>query len=528
MIKITNLRLPPLSGRDEIRSAAAKKLQIPEREIDSLTIVRSSIDARRGRQPSRVCSVLIKTQAEKKILCRNHDANIVFSEEKAYVLPEKRRLSSAKPVIVGMGPAGLFAAMYLMKAGIPCIVLERGGDIDSRAEAVEHYWQTGVLDKRSNVQFGEGGAGAFSDGKLTTGTHDERISAVLQTLYEFGAPEDILWSHKPHIGTDVLREVVRHMRTELIDHGCDVRFFHQAIGLHRKNGALKSLIIASEEGEYVLNTDTAVFAIGHSARDSFEMLHAEGLAMQPKPFAMGVRIEHRQSDIGFAQLGALSYELPPTDYKLTEHLENGRTAFSFCVCPGGVVIASASDDGEVVTNGMSFRARGGENINGALLVGVNPDDYGADDALAGVRFQLEWERRAFTLGGENGSAPAQTVGDFLINHPSEHGGSIMPSYRPGVKWTDLSGALPDFVSESLRLALPCFGKKIHGFDIPDAVLTGIESRSSSPVRILRGENFSSAEVRGLYPCGEGAGYAGGIVSAAVDGIRVAESIITTP
>ena len=528
MIKITNLRMPPLSGIDEICLSAANMLRISEREIESLAIIRSSIDARRGRQPSRVCSVLIKTGLEHEILKNNCDKNISFCDRKIYVPPERMRVSKKKPIVVGMGPAGLFAAMSLARTGIPCIVLERGGDIDSRSEAVEDYWRTGKLDRKSNVQFGEGGAGAFSDGKLTTGTHDERITAVLQTLVEFGAPEDILWSHKPHIGTDILRLVVRRMRTELINCGCDVRCRHKAIGLLSENGVLKSLVVASDEGNYELETDAAVFAIGHSARDTFEMLYKQGLAMQSKPFAMGVRIEHRQADIGFAQLGNLFNKLPPTDYKLTEHLENKRSAFSFCVCPGGVVVASASDDGEVVTNGMSFRARDGENINGALLVGVEPSDYGTSGALAGVHFQREWEERAYVLGGANGCAPAQTVGDFLKNRPSERGGSIEPTYRPGVKWTDVSQALPDFITESLRLALPRFGEKIRGFDTPDAVLTGIESRSSSPVRILRGEDYSSAEVRGVYPCGEGAGYAGGIVSAAVDGIRVAEAIITSP
>jgi uncharacterized FAD-dependent dehydrogenase len=526
LIKITNLRLPPLSGEAEIRLEAAKRLRIRPETISGITVTRSSIDARRGRQAALVCSVLVSCADERTVLRKNRDASVSPYEEKTYAPPERLRQSGKMPVVVGLGPAGLFSTLYLAQSGIPSVVLERGGDIDSRTAAVERYWQTGKLDRQSNVQFGEGGAGAFSDGKLTTGTHDGRISAVLHTLHRFGAPEDILYSHKPHIGTDILRDVVRSIRLELIRLGCDVRFGHTMTGIETRDGALTALTVDSPGGEYRLETDAAVLAIGHSARDSFAMLYENGLEMEPKPFAMGVRIEHRQADIGYAQLGDLYDRLPPADYKLAEHLENGRSVFSFCVCPGGVVVASASDEGEVVTNGMSYRARDGENINGALLVNVTPEDFEGDDALAGVRFQREWERRAFLLGGSDGRAPAQTVVDFMEQRPSEGCGRVKPSYRPGVTWTDLSRALPDYVSESLRLALPRFGRKIRGFDSPEAVLTGIESRSSSPVRILRNESLCATRVRGLYPCGEGAGYAGGIVSAAVDGIRIAEAIIT--
>lgn len=528
MIRITNLRLPPHSGREELLIAAAKRLRVAPAELQSVVVTRSSIDARRGRVPAQVCTVLVECACERTILRKNRDQTVSFFEAKSYEMPQCVRHSDKMPVVVGLGPAGLFAALFLAEAGVKCIVLERGGDIDSRAAAVENYWRTGVLDTKTNVQFGEGGAGAFSDGKLTTGTHDGRINAVLQTLHRFGAPEDILWSHKPHVGTDLLRDVVRSIRLKLQSLGCEVRFGHKVTGVNCEGGALRSLLVASEEGEYTLETDAAVMAIGHSARDSFSMLSAAGLALEPKPFAMGVRIEHRQTDISASQLGDLHEKLPPADYKLAEHLENGRSVFTFCVCPGGVVVGSASEEGEVVTNGMSYRARDGENINGALLVNVEPGDYGDGDALSGVRFQRKWEERAFALGGANGFAPAQTVGDFLEGRPSEHGGDIKPSYKPGVKWTDVSLALPPVVSESLRAALPKFGEKVRGFDAPQAVLTGIESRSSSPVRILRGEDLCATRLFGLYPCGEGAGYAGGIVSAAVDGIRVAEAIVTKP
>ncbi len=526
MIKISNLRLNPTADISDIKQAVTTRLGIGESDVESLIILRSSIDARRGREMRLVCSVLVETEKEKKILSKNRDKDIKFEEKKVYLQPEKLRASTARPVVVGLGPAGLFAAIFLARAGVPCTVLERGGDIESRALAVENYWNTGVLDKNSNVQFGEGGAGAFSDGKLTTGTHDGRISAVLEALHEFGAPDDILYSHKPHIGTDVLRDVVKNMREELIRLGCDVRFFHCVTDIKQKNGTLTALTVKSPEGEYEIETDTTIFAIGHSARDSFRMLHGHEIEMEAKPFAVGVRIEHLQDDIGRSQYGEIYKELPPTDYKLAVHLDSGRSVFTFCVCPGGVVVASASEDGEIVTNGMSYRARDGKNINGALLCGVNPSDFEGDDPLSGVRFQEKWEKIAFELG--NGNAPCQKVGDFLSGKPSEKAGEIIPTYKPTVFWTDISKCLPTYVAESLREALPLLARKVKGFDNPEATLTAIETRSSSPVRITRNEDGNSVSLKGLYPCGEGAGYAGGIVSAAVDGIRMAEAVITSP
>jgi len=525
MIRIRDLRLPPGSAEAEMRTAAAGALGISPAELREMHIARLSVDARRGRETALVCTLLTSCADEARILRRCRDGRVSLYEKAAYVPPENRRTSALRPVVVGMGPAGLFAALTLAEAGAPCVVLERGGDIDSRTAAVERAWRTGVPDRHSNVQFGEGGAGTFSDGKLTTGTHDGRISAVLDTFHRFGAPEDILWSARPHIGTDILREVVRGMRTRLLELGCEVRFFHRMTGFRLDGVGLRALEVRGPAGPYVLETDAAALAIGHSARDSFAMLCDAGLEMVPKPFAMGVRIEHKQAAISAAQYGAHAGQLPPADYRLAAHLENGRHVFSFCVCPGGVVVASASEEGTIVTNGMSCRARDGENINGALLVNVTPADFDGADALAGVRFQAEWERRAYALGGANGFAPAQTCGDFLAGRASVRGGAVVPSYHPGVTWTDLAGALPDFVTESLRLAVPRLGRKVRGFDSPDAVLTGIESRSSSPVRICRGEDLCATKAPGLYPCGEGAGYAGGIVSAAVDGIRVAERIL---
>ncbi|MEG0765507.1 MAG: hypothetical protein RR403_05610, partial [Pseudoflavonifractor sp.] len=385
------------------------------------------------------------------------------------------------------------------------------------------FWTDGSLDPGSNVQFGEGGAGTFSDGKLTTGIHDPRITAVLASFVGAGAPADIAYQQKPHIGTDILRDIVKNLRKELQGLGCDIRFGHKLTGLTTKNGVLTALNISGPQGDYDLPCDALVLAPGHSARDTFSMLSAAKVPLAAKPFAIGVRIEHAQDAISQAQYGPAYAALPPADYKLACHLPNGRSAFSFCVCPGGQVVAAASEPGQLVTNGMSARARDGKNINGGFLVGVGPEDFGNAGPLAGLRFQEQWEQAAFTLGGGNFRAPAQMVLDFRAGRPSKTLGSVQPTYRPGVVPTDLSKCLPGFVTDTLRAALPLFDQKLRGFAIANAVMTGVETRSSSPVRILRGDDFQSP-VRGIYPCGEGAGYAGGIMSAAVDGIKIAEAI----
>ena len=526
MIRVANLNLPIGGGMEELKKRAAQALGVRPGQLDTMEIVRQSIDARGRSGVHYVYTVDVSLPEERTVVGRAPGRNVTLVERTEYRFPKVKRRSGLPPVVVGMGPGGLFAALFLARNGLVPIVLERGQDVDTRTADVERFWKSGVLNETSNVQFGEGGAGTFSDGKLTTGTHDGRIGAVMETLVEAGAPADVKYSHKPHVGTDVLRRVVKTIRQELIGLGSEIRFGHQMVGLERDGDHISAVEVEGPEGRYRLPCDALVLAPGHSARDTFELLLEAGVPMERKSFAIGVRIEQSQRAISKQQYGPVFEQLPPSDYKLACHLPNGRSAFTFCVCPGGQVVAAASEQGGVVTNGMSLRARDGANINGGLLVGVGPEDFPEGDVLSGVRFQRRWEQAAFRLGGGDFRAPAQRVEDFLAGCPSQGAGEIQPTYRPGVTWTALDSCLPGEVIGTLRQAIPLMDRKLRGFGNPDAVLTGVETRSSSPVRIVRDESFQSP-LRGLYPCGEGAGYAGGIVSAAVDGIRVAEAVAMT-
>lgn len=524
MVRINNIKVPLDFDFTKLKELCGKKFGIDTSKIKSVKLSKKSVDARKKNDVHFIISLDIEARNEEQILKRIKGA--VAVEEYKY---EIKKVSAAgnRPVIVGFGPAGMFAALILAESGARPIILERGEDVDRRCRKVEKFRTEGVLDTESNVQFGEGGAGTFSDGKLTTGIKDKRIKYIFERLVEFGASEEILYLAKPHIGTDVLRNVVKNLREHVISKGGEIHFNSRFCGFECMNGNISSVKYICREKEFFLPADKVILATGHSARDVFELLYEKKLELSQKNFSVGVRIEHLRKDIDKAMYGDFAGHraLKAADYKLAVHLENGRSLYTFCMCPGGYVMSASSEEGRLAVNGMSCFARDAENSNSALLVGVNTSDYGSGHPLAGMFFQQELEKKAFEAGGRDYSAPISTVGDFLNKTQTHKLGRVKPSYGPSVKFAAPEEYLPEFVCETMRAGIREMGRKIKGFDASDAVLTGIESRSSSPVRINRGDDMQSVSLKGLYPCGEGAGYAGGIVSAAVDGIKCAEAVI---
>jgi len=534
MLRLTEVKLPLHHSEADLVAAILKKLGIPAERLLRFVIHRRGYDARKRSAIFLIYSLDVAVEDEAGLLKRlRGDPRVSLTPDSAYrfVAQAPDNLKS-RPLIIGSGPCGLLAGLVLAQMGFRPIILERGKVVRERTQDTWGLWRRGELNPESNVQFGEGGAGTFSDGKLYSQIKDPQHHGrkVLEEFVKAGAPEEILYVSKPHIGTFRLVTMVEHMRANIESLGGEIRFQCRVVDVDIEDGTegrqIHAVILA--DGERIAS-DHVILAVGHSARDTFKMLFDHGVSIEPKAFSVGLRIEHPQALIDACRFGkfAGNPSLGAADYKLVYHAGNGRTAYSFCMCPGGTVVAATSEAGRVVTNGMSQYSRNERNANAAIVVGVNPEDFPGNikaNPLAGMDFQRQWEEAAFVAGGGDYRAPAQKVGDFLAGRPSTGQGMVIPSYTPGVRWTDLSPCLPDYAIATIREALPAFDKQIHGFAMDDAVLTGVETRTSSPIRLTRDANCQSLNTRGLYPAGEGAGYAGGILSAAVDGIKVAEAV----
>lgn len=526
MIRINELRLPISHSPEDLELAILKRLELAPKDLIKFEIFKRSYDARKNVVLAFIYTIDVSVKDDEGTLKKfAHEQHIKATPDTSYhfVTKAPENLSS-RPVVIGFGPCGIFAALTLAQMGFKPIVLERGKKVRERTQDTWGLWRKKVLNPESNVQFGEGGAGTFSDGKLYSQIKDPKFYGrkVLAEFVKAGGPEEIMYVSKPHIGTFRLVGMVEKMRQEIIDLGGEVRFEQRVVKFNIENNSIKG--VTTQHGE-TIESDHVILALGHSARDTFQHLFEQGVYMESKPFSVGFRIEHPQSLIDKARLGphAGNPLIGAADYKLVHHAKNGRAVYSFCMCPGGTVVAATSEPNRVVTNGMSQYSRNERNANAGIVVGITPEDF-PGGPMAGIEFQRTIESKAFELGGKTYEAPGQLVGDFLAGKPSEEFGSVVPSYKPGVHLTDLATSLPAYAIEAIREAIPAFEKQIKGFSMKDAVLTGVETRTSSPVRITRGSNFQSLNIKGLYPAGEGAGYAGGILSAGVDGIKVAEAV----
>ena len=531
MIQISQLKLEIQHEEKDLKKKILKTLHISEEQLLSYTMRKQSIDARKKPVLYYVYTVDVNVKKENQLKkhWKNGNVKLIEKPQNYHYVPSGEKKLKNRPVVIGTGPAGLFCGYLLATFGYRPILLERGADVDTRQKDVADFWETGTLNPYSNVQFGEGGAGTFSDGKLNTLVHDPkgRNQKVLELFVKAGADPEILYQQKPHVGTDVLSQVVKNIRNEIISLGGEVRFHHQVTDLRWKDAkekqleALEVTNVLTGETE-ILQAELAVIAIGHSARDTFAMLRKHQIPMEAKSFAVGVRMEHPQTMINESQYGAGHEDLPAAAYKLTAKTSSGRGVYTFCMCPGGYVVNASSEEKRLAVNGMSYHGREGQNANSAVIVTVTPEDYGKKDALAGIEFQRQLEEKAYNIG--NGKIPVQTFGDFREGKRTESAGEIMPQMKGAYQWANVRSIFPEPLAEALEEGILAFDQKIHGYAREDAIVSGVESRTSSPIRIPRNDKFQSTAA-GIYPCGEGAGYAGGITSAAMDGLKVAESVM---